>query len=472
MGAARTPAHARGRPRLAALALLLAALLLASRPLAAPVPANAAPLVSQGASADGNVALVREAFNAIDTRYFNPVSSADLLDAAWRGATAVAAAAGNGTPPAEPDFSGAPADAYTRFATAYAALEAATAIDPTELAYAAIRGMTAFIGNCHTYFLPPTQATAQRAAEDGGELVGMGFRRGYTSPPWLVTYIVPGGPAEAAGLQAGDAILAYDGDSSALAPTTRSSRAEGETVLLTIRRPGEDTPRTVPIVIGRYRFPRLESRIIQRGPNKLGYLRFFTWERGEEQANAIRAAVAAFEAQGVVGWVIDVRANGGGYAGPIADLFTPAGDLFREVTRDGRSFTLTADGSAIAPLRPLAFLIGPGSGSASEIVPEALREAGTAVLVGEHTEGCMAGTSEVPLADGSSIWVTSVHVLIGSGGQDLEGIGVDPDIAAPLTAADLAAGRDPGLDAAVSYLQQAAGHAPVPTLAPALTGAR
>src|SRR5579859_561585 len=49
----------------------------------------------------------------------------------------------------------AAAEAYTRFAAAYTELEAATPIDATELAYAAIRGMTEFIGNCHTYFLPP-----------------------------------------------------------------------------------------------------------------------------------------------------------------------------------------------------------------------------------------------------------------------------------------------------------------------------
>ncbi|HLZ70330.1 MAG TPA: S41 family peptidase [Dehalococcoidia bacterium] len=454
--------------------LLLTALLLGNAAsFAAPPAAAAASGAAVAARTEGKVGLVREAFSAIYNHYFDPVGAADLLDAAWRGATNAAASAGNGAPPPGPDLSGAAVEAYTRFAAAYTELEAATPIDATELAYAAIRGMTEFIGNCHTYFLPPIQAAAQRAAETGDELIGMGFRRAYTPAPWTVTYIVPGGPAEAAGLRAGDTILAYDGDSSTNAPTARSARAEGESVMLTILRPGEDGPRVLPVVVGRYRFPRLESRVIDGSAGKIGYLRFFTWERGQAQAEAIRAAIAEFEAQGVVGWVIDVRANGGGYAGPIAELFAPSGVLFREVTRGGTSYALSAGGNALAPLRPIAFLIGPGSGSASEIVPEALREAGTAVLVGGHTQGCMAGTTETLLSDGSSIWVTAVHVLIGGGERDLEGVGVDPDIPAPRSADDLAAGRDPALDAAVAYLQRAsAAGVPAPALVPALAGVR
>jgi carboxyl-terminal processing protease len=430
--------------------------------------------MARGASASvSKVSLVREAFSAIYNHYFDPVNAADLLDAAWRGAAGAAATAGNRTPPATPDLSGGAAQAYARFAAAYAALEVATPIDPTELAYAAIRGMTAYIGNCHTYFLTPAQAAAQRAAEDGEEQTGLGFRRSFTPPPWLVTYVVPGGPADTAGLRAGDTILAYDGDSSPSAPTQRAARVEGEAVTLTVRRPGDVTPYQLAVAIGRYRVPHLESRIVESGAGRIGYLRFFTWERGGAQAEAIRDAIAAFEPQGVVGWVIDVRANGGGYAGPIADLFAPAGPLFRQVARNGGSFVVSADGEGVTPPRPLAFLIGPGSGSASEIVPEALREEGAAVLVGEHTGGCMAGTTEVPLSDGASMWVTSVHILIGGSEQDLEGIGVEPDIVAPLTAEDLAAGRDPGLDAAVRAVQRAAAeHVPLVELAPALSGVR
>jgi carboxyl-terminal processing protease len=439
----------RGRPVLLLGLLAAGVLLLGARPFA---PAQAwAALPADGANADTadtshGLVLIRQAFNAVYRGYFNPVSAADLLHAAWLGATRAATAA---DPPAEPDLSGPAAGAYRNFAAAYALLEARSTADPTGLAYAAIRGMTGFIHNCHTYFLTPTQAATQRAAGVGMDMVGMGFRRTFTRAPWTVTYVAPGGPAEAAGLHAGDGILAYDGDSSDDAPVVRTAKPEGDTVALTVQRPGEEAPREIVVAIGRYRLPRLESRVVA---GNIGYLRFFSWEEGTAQVGQMRDAIAEFERRGVRAWVIDVRANGGGFPSPIARLLLGSGVIAQETTRMGASYTLAGNGDAVTPPRPIAFLVGPGSGSASEIVPEALREAGRALLVGEHTEGCMAGTSETSLDDGSAIWVTSAHIQVGSSGKDFEGVGGDPDIAVDQTAADIASGRDPVLDAAVQRL--------------------
>ncbi|HZU77593.1 MAG TPA: S41 family peptidase, partial [Dehalococcoidia bacterium] len=176
----------------------------------------------------------------------------------------------------------------------------------------------------------------------------------------------------------------------------------------------------------------------------------------------IAAALAGFEQAGVIGWVLDLRANGGGYAEPITDLFAPPSTtIMRVAARGATPVSLIAGDGEQAPARPLAILIGPGSASAAEIVPEALREDGRAILVGERTPGAMATTEEVRLSDGSSLWITHEHVYVGAAGPDLDGVGVSPDICAPETAADLAAGRDPGLDAAVQALSEEA--APVPT---------
>jgi carboxyl-terminal processing protease len=392
--------------------------------------------------------LVREALNAIDRNYFNPVDTGDLLNAAWGGAVEAAQAAGTQMLPAKPDLYGNINAAFGRFTVAYQEIEARTSLSPTNLAYAAIRGMVAFIDNCHTYFLTPTQAATQRALNAGQDLIGPGLirTRGY---PWVITYVAPGGSAQQAGLREGDTILAYDGDSSPNAPASHA-KDEGGTLVYTIKRSGEPAPREVTVTFSRYRLPHLESRIVA---GNIGYLRFFSWEQGDAQANAIRDAIAGFERQGVKSWILDLRSNGGGYFTPIAGLFIPSGPILVQAPRGGSAFTVNADGRSITPERPLAILIGPGSGSASEIIPEAIRESGHAELIGEHTPGCMAGTVEVRLSDGSSIWVTTMHILVGSSGLDFEGAGVDPDIVAPQSADDLTSGRDPGLDAAVRYLR-------------------
>lgn len=440
-------------------AFLLPVMLLALVALGRGVAPTAAPPVAHAAVAgadDGptgdasQVGLVQQAFTAIYGRFFNPVDARDLLNAAWDAAAGAVAAAGAGVTPARPAFADDPVDGFVQFTAAYHQLEDAAAIPPTDLAYTAIRGMTKFIDNCHTYFLTPTQAATQHALLLGGSLVGAGILRTQTRP-WLVMYVAPDGPAAQAGLREGDAILAYDGDSSDRAPQTHA-RPAGGVIVYTIQRQGEPGPRDVAVTMGSFHLPQLESRVL---PGGIGYLRFFSWEDGRAQAQAIRDAIAGFEQQGVRAWVLDLRANGGGAWQAIADLFMPSGPILQFGLRGGPGATVYADGNAVQPLRPLAILVGPGSASASEIVPEALREAGDAVLVGEHTEGCMATTAETRLADGSALWITAQHVLVGESGRDFDGIGVTPDIVAPRTAADIAAGRDPGLDAAVQALQHA-----------------
>jgi len=443
--------------RAARLLVVLAALVALLGGWRAGLAATAAPAVDLRTAAGSDIELVLEAFNAIEQEYYNPVDTTGLLNAAWQAALA---AASDPQPPT-PDLSQA-AGAPSAFLSAYRQLEREGSADPTALAYSTISGMTAFLGNAHTYFLTPSEAMAQRAALAGSDPVGIGVRRTLNGPPWTVLYVAPGSAGEAAGLHAGDVILAYDGDTAPDAPLVNGAGTAGSTLTLTIQRPGEPASRDVTIDLAPYHLPALERRVIQTPAGPIGYLRFFIWESGHQQADAIAAALAGFEQAGVIGWVLDLRANGGGYAEPITDLFAPPSTtIMRVAARGATPVSLIAGDGEQAPARPLAILIGPGSASAAEIVPEALREDGRAILVGERTPGAMATTEEVRLSDGSSLWITHEHVYVGAAGPDLDGVGVSPDICAPETAADLAAGRDPGLDAAVQALSEEA--APVPT---------
>jgi carboxyl-terminal processing protease len=61
----------------------------------------------------------------------------------------------------------------------------------------------------------------------------------------------------------------------------------------------------------------------------------------------------------------------------------------------------------------------------------------------------------VPLSDGSALQMTVERLLTGNG-RVLDKVGVTPDEPVPLSIADIQAGRDPQLDAALAYLRQAA----------------
>jgi len=74
-------------------------------------------------------------------------------------------------------------------------------------------------------------------------------------------------------------------------------------------------------------------------------------------------------------------------------------------------------------------------------------------VVGTRTSGIASGpTAPYRLDDGSTIWLPAFYQL-GANRERIDGIGVAPDYFAPVTAADLSAGRDPGLAKALAVLR-------------------
>jgi C-terminal processing protease CtpA/Prc len=93
-----------------------------------------------------------------------------------------------------------------------------------------------------------------------------------------------------------------------------------------------------------------------------------------------------------------------------------------------------------------------------------------AVVVGDVTAGCIGSFIPRGLLDGSAFNPTTSEILIGPDGARLHRTGITPNVFAPVTAADAAAGRDPGLAAATDVLRALAGQtqpaAEMPTAAP------
>ena len=105
----------------------------------------------------------------------------------------------------------------------------------------------------------------------GDESIGLGVQlSGITAG--LITEVAPGGPADTAGLQSGDLVVAVDGQdiSTADTPTLASTLVgpQGSTVKLTIDR-GDGEPQTFVIARGPYYFPPLNSSVL---PGGVGYV--------------------------------------------------------------------------------------------------------------------------------------------------------------------------------------------------------
>ena len=193
-----------------------------------------------------------------------------------------------------------------------------------------------------------------------------------------------------------------------------------------------------------------ESRLL---PENIGYIRFNMWVM--PQAAKIRTAMRDFaKADGIV---FDLRGNPGGVGGlaaGAAGLLTDKQlDLGSMRTRGG-VMNLIAYPQTDPFLGKVVILSDHGTGSTSELFAAGLQELGRAKLIGETTAGAVLPSVFEQLPTGwtfqyaISDYRSPKNILI-------EGRGVLPDIRVGTTRADLLAGRDPQLEAAIKLIVEA-----------------
>ena len=102
---------------------------------------------------------------------------------------------------------------------------------------------------------------------------------------------------------------------------------------------------------------------------------------------------------------------------------------------------------------PMVLLIDSGSASASEIVSAALKDHKRATLIGTKTFGKGSVQSVHTLSDQAELNVTIAH-FFSPNGNEINDVGIAPDIEVKVTDDDIANKRDPQLDAAIKFLQK------------------
>lgn len=412
----------------------------------AAVPAQAQPATTA-------TAVVREGYTNLLRTYVDPLPPDQLLTEAWNGAAAEAIVAGVDLLPALAPMPANREGAWAIFAAAFVELERAAEGRATsqQLAHAAIRAMTEARNECHTYFLSPERYAAFRSQLDGSErVVGIGVQIS-NSVPYTIVGVIAGAPAEQAGVQVGDIIIAVNGIPAA-EQTYASLReqirgAAGTAVTLTVLRPSADRLLDITIVRAAFSVPVLTSTL---RPDGVGVLTLSVFATDGSSERLLREAVADLEARGAAGWVLDLRGNGGGAVTSVLSvlgIFLP--DNTPAITWEGRSggnLRLRVTGAEAAVQRPLAVLTGPASASGAEITAAVLQDTGRARVFGQRTMGCANGGSLTPLSDGSAMVITSARVLTGPSLRPLDGIGAQPDVEITPGAGDLA------LAAAIAHL--------------------
>ncbi|CAM5458456.1 peptidase S41 [Streptomyces avidinii] len=239
--------------------------------------------------------------------------------------------------------------------------------------------------------------------------------------------VQPGGPADRAGLRAGDRLLSIDGQDVTglrVAEVVALLRgAAGTPAVLKLTRDGADLTETV-----RREELRAEPVTVREIPGGITVIKVASFTRGS--GDRVRAAVRAAPPGGA--FMLDLRGNTGGLvteAVTAASAFLDGGLVATYDVRGDQRALYAAPGGDTA--RPLVALIDGGTMSAAELVTGALQDRGRAVAVGTRTFG--KGSVQMPteLPDGSVAELT-VGTYRTPGGRSLDGGGIAPD----LTAAD------------------------------------
>ena len=324
-------------------------------------------------------------------------------------------------------------------------------LNKQEMVNGAIKGMLKATGDPYTVFFDPKEA--KKFSQDvTGYFGGIGAELGYKNGIVIVTPL-KNTPAEKAGIQAGDKILAVDGesftdDTTVEEAVTKIRGEKGTKVILTVKRKGVDELLEFSIIRDTIKVPTVEWE--KKGAD-IAHIKVFNFfgKVDEDFHNAIKEALA----QGNKRIILDLRNNPGGILDAAINMsseFIPKSGLIvsedfgeKQSKNEFRSF-----GGGLAENVPTVVLINGGSASASEIVAGALKDSRGIKLIGEKTFGKGSIQEIVDIKGGGSLKIT-IAKWIRPSGKTIEGEGVTPDITIELTDADKTAGRDPQLDKAM-----------------------
>ncbi len=198
--------------------------------------------------------------------------------------------------------------------------------------------------------------------------------------------------------------------------------------------------------------PDVTGRVLEGG---IGYVRLRSF--GAQSAKQLDAVLARLRAGNAHAFVLDLRANGGGYrddAIAVASHFVH-GTIVTTQERGSAPAVFAAKSTTPLLGAPLAVLVDGNTASAAEIVAAAVQDAHAGTVIGAKTFGKGLVQETFPLPDGGAIKLTTAQYRTPAG-RDIDRVGITPDVvvAQSADAHPGEAGSDPQLDRALALLAQ------------------
>lgn len=326
-------------------------------------------------------------------------------------------------------------------------------VDEEALMRGAIRGMLESLGDQHTSYMDPDQFH-QANIPMNGEYEGIGAWVDPTGEYLVIISPMPDSPAEEAGLQPGDVIIAVDGeDMTGIDGNLIIRRVlgpAGSIVTLTIKREDVSEPFDVEVKRARITIPSVDSEMLE---DDIAYIQLMNF--GDSSTDELRDALRDALKEEPAGLILDLRNNGGGYltiAVEVASEFISDGVILYEEYGDSSRDTYNALRGGLATDINMVVLINEGSASASEIVAGAIQDHERGLLVGATSFGKGSVQNWIPLPEEQGAVRVTIARWLTPNERTIHQIGLEPDYVIVITEEDIESERDPQLEKAIELL--------------------
>ncbi|PYP57367.1 MAG: hypothetical protein DMD40_08495 [Gemmatimonadetes bacterium] len=266
-------------------------------------------------------------------------------------------------------------------------------LDERQLYQMAIDGMLDQLHDPYSIFLKP-EDFRQLSEATTGNYSGLGIQIDVRGGWITVVAPLPDTPAERAGIQTGDLIVALDGKSTEGWKQDSAVKAlrgpAGTNAELQIRRAGIDKPITYKLTRANIHIRSVDPRITMMLDDRVGYIALSPVS--ESSTRDVSQAIDTLLKQGMKSLIFDLRGNPGGLLDQgvaVSDLFLDPGKAIVETRgrAPGSSHEFSDTKPQQWPRLPIVVIVNGGSASAAEIIAGALQDHDRAVLIGTPTFG-------------------------------------------------------------------------------------
>jgi carboxyl-terminal processing protease len=161
-------------------------------------------------------------------------------------------------------------------------------------------------------------------------------------------------------------------------------------------------------------------------------------EFGNKTNIELNNALKAIDLKNTRGIILDLRSNPGGIVQTVVQVashFIKSGVIITMVNNEGEQTAISARPNGVFTDLPMVVLVDQYSASGAEVLTGALRDHNRATIAGVKTFGKGSYDVNIPLKDGSDIYLT-VGRWLRPNGQLIEGKGIEPDYTLTVTGND------------------------------------